>query len=540
MHALQAAVVYPLNAEPDGNGGAEQSTFDSAATGHTPAPAGWSGIESSVDVYRDENKNAALCVTLPPDGWNYSYNAQFITGVYPQINTEYNLSFLAGSHVNWENGIARYAVTLGTWNNGTFNPIGTSQPATVLFKGALTYIGDNKGVYLGSFRISTGSTVPAGLLAVQICVTSYGVAWPAIDNVRLESGPFPVITAGPAAQTVMPGSIAAFSVSASGINSYQWYKGVYPLVNGSNISGADTAVLTIANAQLVDEAVYFCKVNNGSSVFSGRAPLLIRKIITKLDFDGNVYDSSGLGNHGVVAGTISYGTGVSGLPNSSLVLSNPSGAANFVRVPGPVCSGNFAADMLAYTGSITISCWIKPAFVQDYEMYVSMGIVPWGGWYAGRYGSTYAATFVCEPGSQTIASAPLNDSQWHLYTGVIDAAQGKRYLFIDGLKKAEASSIVLSGIDLVIGAINWKQNRTSSDNYLYGYSGLLDNVRIYNYALSPFEIAQLYYEVTNRSLCIEPVPGDINDDCKVNFCDFALLMEQWLNCSLTPAIACEF
>lgn len=39
-------------------------------------------------------------------------------------------------------------------------------------------------------------------------------------------------------------------------------------------------------------------------------------------------------------------------------------------------------------------------------------------------------------------------------------------------------------------------------------------------------------------VCVAPVQGDINDDCKVDFTDFVLLTQNWLDCNLDPPSAC--
>jgi hypothetical protein len=52
------------------------------------------------------------------------------------------------------------------------------------------------------------------------------------------------------------------------------------------------------------------------------------------------------------------------------------------------------------------------------------------------------------------------------------------------------------------------------------YVGLLDDVRVYDHELSQEEIQAL--------LCIAEITGDINDDCVVNFLDYAVLAGDWL------------
>ncbi|MCD4831005.1 MAG: hypothetical protein K8R02_04245 [Anaerohalosphaeraceae bacterium] len=38
--------------------------------------------------------------------------------------------------------------------------------------------------------------------------------------------------------------------------------------------------------------------------------------------------------------------------------------------------------------------------------------------------------------------------------------------------------------------------------------------------------------------CSEPLVGDLDGDCRVNFTDFAMMAENWLECNLVPADAC--
>ena len=75
------------------------------------------------------------------------------------------------------------------------------------------------------------------------------------DNASLEVDSTVIITSQPANQTACVGSPVNFSVSATGSGiSYQWRKGNVMLVNGGNISGATTAMLTIDPVNISDAA----------------------------------------------------------------------------------------------------------------------------------------------------------------------------------------------------------------------------------------------------------------------------------------------
>lgn len=39
--------------------------------------------------------------------------------------------------------------------------------------------------------------------------------------------------------------------------------------------------------------------------------------------------------------------------------------------------------------------------------------------------------------------------------------------------------------------------------------------------------------------CLTKIDGDLNNDCRVNFEDFAIFMSHWLECNLSPSNACD-
>src|SRR5437870_12087767 len=66
----------------------------------------------------------------------------------------------------------------------------------------------------------------------------------------------PVITSNPQNQTVAPGINAAMSVAATGATAYQWR------FNGSDISRATTATLTVTNPQFANAGYYMAVARN--------------------------------------------------------------------------------------------------------------------------------------------------------------------------------------------------------------------------------------------------------------------------------------
>ena len=89
---------------------------------------------------------------------------------------------------------------------------------------------------------------------------------------------------------------------------------------------------------------------------------------------------------------------------------------------------------------------------------------------------------------------------------------------------------------VVFGACELNYEGTAAGNL---YTGLLDDIRIYNYALDEFDIAKLTTDVTGGVVCTQPVGQlDMNDDCIVNMLDFAILASHMYECNLRPIESC--
>ena len=80
------------------------------------------------------------------------------------------------------------------------------------------------------------------------------------------------------------------------------------------------------------------------------------------------------------------------------------------------------------------------------------------------------------------------------------------------------------------------------------YNGLLDDIRIYNHALTPEEVALLYTSTTPEVdyICLpdaeNPLTYDVNGDCRVNLFDIVDLAGAWLDCDRVNSVtdACLF
>ena len=158
----------------------------------------------------------------------------------------------------------------------------------------------------------------------------------------------PVITASPAARTVVVGGSTTLSVSASAAPAptYQWRK------SGVAISGATGATLQLANLQFADSVNYDVVVTNSAgSATSGLAAVTV----VRRSFAGTYFGSFGgvLGNYSIYLRGDNTGVFLGYLPGNSTGLRNTgfsvTDLGTFQLTQGAVSvSGTIAAD-----GSIT-------------------------------------------------------------------------------------------------------------------------------------------------------------------------------------------
>jgi hypothetical protein len=96
----------------------------------------------------------------------------------------------------------------------------------------------------------------------------------------------PVITGQPASRTNVIGSTASFTVVALGGASFQWFKNGVPLTNGGQISGADTAVLSLYAVTEFNAGNYSVVISNiNGQITSAAATLTLSPLPLIYDFN---------------------------------------------------------------------------------------------------------------------------------------------------------------------------------------------------------------------------------------------------------------
>ena len=289
----------------------------------------------------------------------------------------------------------------------------------------------------------------------------------------------PEITQQPTtAGTIFADTNHTFSVSAEGkYLTYQWKK------NGANLAGETNATLTItdANATQYDGNYSVVVSNDFGSVESGDLEVLVTDMILdglvawwKFDeTSGTVaYDSSGNGHDANLTNGPTWVTGKIG------------GALSFDGSDDMVRTG--LSGM--YNQDFTWSTWIKTS--DTFGAVVGVSADSWSNGGTSLYiHSGKPKIDVCNVGNK-LGSLSLNSNQWVHYLLTVE----------DSGVSSDPVKIFVNGQIDVDSQINWFAFSGQAFNLRIGhvpvhgeyYSGIIDDVRIYDRALSATEVQSLY------------------------------------------------
>ena len=356
------------------------------------------------------------------------------------------------------------------------------------------------------------------------------------------------IEAGPDSQVVEAGEDVELTVEAINTTTYQWYKDGVALADDTTdtmYTGENTDTLTILDVQLDDEGAYYCVADNSllDPFQSDEALLLTKRMMGWWKFDNDLTDSV----KEVVAGAPAF-DGVADDPN--LVEGGIDGGAieffgdieSVVSVPGTEDYYNF------YPYGYTVSVWVKNTMVNGWGCYVSKSVravEPWEGIFMCQSsGNAVHGLRKASNDDDIFSGVNVDDGQWHLVTGTFDAVNKEIKVYVDGLLRNEVistsvppknSSVLMFGAEDYMAEVDLDPEVFSNP-----YTGMIDDVRIWNYAIDSVEAANLYVNfVPDAKICIDYPTMDITGpegerDCIVNIYDFTAVAEQWLNCNIVP------
>ena len=192
-------------------------------------------------------------------------------------------------------------------------------------------------------------------------------------------------------------------------------------------------------------------------------------------------DSSGNGNEGTLQGNPTWQPSA-GKSGGALLFD---GDGDYVKV------GN--ESKFDFTGQVTVAAWIKVnRFDKNWQDIVAKGD---NAWRLQRYRDNDSLEFACtglkipsnDPYGSLYGQKSVNDGAWHHVAGMYDGE--KMYIYIDGIvdvSQPASGAIATNDHPVFIG-----ENAEMTGRF---WNGMIDDVRVYNYALSEGQITALYNE----------------------------------------------
>ncbi len=214
------------------------------------------------------------------------------------------------------------------------------------------------------------------------------------------------------------------------------------------------------------------KLEKGAEIPSG--------LVAYYPFDGNANDISGNGHHGTIHGNVTLTTGRKNDSNGAYQF--PGQAMNYISVPN---SSDLNND------SFTINAWVYT----DKNDYNKNYIVDKGrdinvGTYRLGVDGVGACTKYNGTNGASVKKIP-EVNQWHMITGTVSGNKAKFY--IDGKLVSESTlsdNFKCNTSDPLTIGMHYYNGCPSG--WAYAYYGKIDDLSIFNRALSAEEIAELY------------------------------------------------
>ena len=212
--------------------------------------------------------------------------------------------------------------------------------------------------------------------------------------------------------------------------------------------------------------------------------------------DGTADDLSGNDNHGTLENGATFGAGIVGQAFSL------DGIDDYVEIP-------FGNGSLGFSGNGTVGAWVNLKSLEPLQRMIFINTVepgPWGIQLAlVPINIPRTAVVIDDVGIPQASDNPIGTDEWHHLAGVREGTKLKFY--IDG--KLDSERDIPSGplrTGSGVSRIGKAQDIHPIDKE---YHGLIDEVFVYDRALSDFEIQQLA-NISGQPLSVTLAPSAIN------------------------------
>jgi hypothetical protein len=419
-----------------------------------------------------------------PNSENGSQGTLFLTeNDVDEVDTTASITDTNFHHV----AVTKSGLTVVFYVDGVAYPAGTTGDTYQFTTPAA--IGARGDTLAGSFygAIDEMSIYNRGLLATEIAgIFNAGAAGKC---------PIPVITTQPVSQSVLVGSQVQFSVVAQSTNSlsYQW------MLDGTNLPPDTNSTLTLTNVQMTNAGSYTVAVSNlYGAVTSAVAVLTVSTyppclppasgLVDWWPAEGNALDVI-TGSNGVVSGTLTF---VPGMVGHAFKFDGTDTQITF-----PAGDGNFGNN------NFTIDCWVNTTSTRTEEAFLGKRAtcdasnpywdirigsgttqLPPTGFFRIEFcsGGDVAPFYINSTNS-------INDGLWHHFALTRQGATMSLYL--DGLLNTNYNygsiNNLTNGQPMIAGT-----SVCQTHDSTLPYSGALDELDLWNRALSASEIAAIY------------------------------------------------
>ena len=353
--------------------------------------------------------------------------------------------------------------------------------------------------------------------------------------------------------SVSPLTSAVWEQSPNGSNTWVAARGT-TVIDESSIP--KTVTLTITGVTVADEGRYRCTItNNGGTttiVSDGTAGLAVKRQLARYQFEGDANDTNnggGIKNDGIAASS----AGASVLPDITYAATGLTGLGNGIVFNAATADTDpnqsyIQLPLTAYPNSDvggglkagTITCWIKPkttgtimgtfndglntAFQLSVQNTTSLRIYKRNDFH-NENNVYFSPSNPPDGDTWYFAAATWGDANGQLRT-YIAPATGNGYLE-DVVNDIPDNYAPWQYAPTIGGA-----NSRGTMNTFFMAGSMLDDLKIYNYALTPEQVAAEFNAVTGHTLCIALTFAgdyyDTNGDCVVDLVDFADFAAAWL------------
>lgn len=304
-------------------------------------------------------------------------------------------------------------------------------------------------------------------------------------------------------------------------------------LNGGNtwVSESSGTSVTLRGLAIVDTG-HIWVVGDGGTVLRNSTPQPESDLVAYYPFTGNANDSSGNGLHGVVHGAT--------LTEDR--FGNPNSAYHF---DGEISYIEVADNNLLDTESgedLTLCIWTRTTASDTMFVLTKYNSYGYGGSVGGFHlsSSTHASLAGRDRLGYRFSGQScdiVNDNQWHFLVGMRSGSIWS--IWVDGVMTSASdagNTTAMSTIDnLLIGAY-----RDGGYPIWWRFNGDLDDIRIYNRALSAMEIQELYGVPQNPSALRGAISGVLTASSSPYYVECDVNVPDGQRLTIEPGVEIKF